>query len=497
MQATEEQQSNIAYIHSQSANGKNGEGSVNPYYPVDFAEPEEGYFAARALSLALHDVNALNRPATFYCDGTIPADYLSHLAGLGLKIPEIIEVADIKGNDNLSQNIQSAIASENPPNIDNLRNGSQTVISTFTPTSHESALVEILQAAGHHVTPEFSGSTLALANKALQHVLLNTHIVIGNEESIPLRHESELLNIYDLVDSFEREMKLDITENNFPILHEEFKNHIRSKECKLLIKHVNGTAGEGIWPYDPEDTENAVIYEQHLDEIFDLLTARHETISDGPIFTGENQFVIEKFFNGDATEHSLHLYVDPITGKTEFIGTYDQLLKPTEQGGTAHAGCQHPMADTDKANFIKIVAGPLGELLAGYGVTGQLNFDILVKTNPDSPLGFDIHVMEVNTRAGANLYARRLAEAVMETKFKSDKEAVFEFHTGMKFKCHTINELFKMYPVIQEYAETGQILFSNAQRFQLDSWDVILLEDPTGTGASLDALFRLVNNQEP
>lgn len=435
----------VIHMHSQTDPG-NGNNEFNTAVQLKMnGIPAEQHFESRGLNMFIYDW--LTGQDSVYCtDIPVPEDYITYLAQLGINIDpaKIINVPNEYGNLSLNAIHDPGLI----PALGEHVNGSGAILATFTPYATEAHLLEHLREQGLQVTGEFSEQTIGLVNKGAQHVLLSQPILAdldgdGIAEKVNLRHNSELL----FREKFEEETEILGGQNNLENFATYIKKHYGEK---VFFKHAYGTAGEGMWTFD------------QIDEVYDVIQ-------------NSNLIVVEGFFE-NSTEHAVHFYIDPITHKASFIGSYDQLVKPTERGGFAHSGCAHPSHFPDKADLLEKISGPLGERLSTLGVTGYMCCDVLVNDQNQ------IHVMEINTRPGANLYALRLAQTVMETKFHSQTDPNFELHAGMPLEATSVTELFTRYPRLKTLCDAGNVILSNYGKILDGKWDIIFLDPVSAEG---------------
>lgn len=444
------------FIHSQSDNPIKP-GSPNSDISLKFeGDPSEQAFATRAFDCFLQNP----QEGIFVTDFPIPEDYYTVLATLGFDV-ETIKKRVITVEDPEPSLSKKVIAQKEfiLQRIDEIADGKTPILSVFTPTMNEVDLVNALKIDNEKVKPEFSTLTRLLVNKARQQKALKDIQVNG--KTLKLRHKSEVFFDGRIMD-----LKKISDAGSFAIyLEKTYK-----KNTKLFFKHPYSTAGEGLWGYNvgSEDEDNLA----NLQKVYELIQ-------------NKNAIVLEQEFSG-ATEHSLHLRIDPITQEVSYIGSYEQAVTENGHGGYSHSGCIFPAKDLDKAEFMKQVAGPIGQMLKEMGATGDMCLDVLVRKGDDCNL--EIHVMEINTRTGANLYALRLSKAVLAKRAEKSqsesfvstesKQPYFELEASVKLKnITTVTDLFEQYPELKDLVHEGKLLLSNYGRFQFGSWDMIYLSD--------------------
>lgn len=218
-------------------------------------------------------------------------------------------------------------------------------------------------------------------------------------------------------------------------------------ETGVVVKHPYGTAGEGLHVIPPHSLAS------------DKWDTWKEWIQHAGTVTAE-------VFHPGKQEHSLHIYIDPLTKKAKITGMYDQLVTRTESG-FAHYGCRYPMTDQVTAQTLEQLAkDTVIPALKAQGYTGPGCFDL--KSNP-------FHFMEVNTRTGANMYAHRMVEKVAKALYGIDdpKQVGFMLLAGLKHDAKSFAEFAHKFKDALTPTEEGMVIFTNPGRHSFQSYDII------------------------
>lgn len=241
----------------------------------------------------------------------------------------------------------------------------------------------------------------------------------------------------------------------------KFVDFTRIRGFKSVLKHPNGTAGEGLIVTDTLNSSQIREVSNWMD--------------------GAGQMVAEQFSPG-GTEHSIHIYVDPISKKPEMIGIYEQLVAKTDNG-FAHYGCRYPVEDHVVLDRLSNIAeNKIVPALSDVNYTGPACLDVLA--DPD-------HFMELNTRAGANMYAHQMVKRVARSVYglKNPDRAAFVFLAGLNHDRRSFEYFAKHKDDLLAPKSNGMLIFSNPGRHEFGSFDVIAMS-PQGLSTAEGILYE-------
>lgn len=409
----------ILAIHSQSN---------RPDAPLNFNNPEEQAFDSRALTLPNVDVLAISAP--------LEDAYINYYKNvLGLQLPKLIAPRKIDPTDSLSDTLNAQ-----PETIEEIkraqeRSGKRFILSVFDPTDSEKQLLHNLQQAGIDVIPEVNYDVASrLGNKA------------GFREfcqkfGLPQVSGGVFKTMEDLKAYINRAKT---RRTGLIIKH--------TTPVGLLVKHPNGTAGEGITRVqagtDPSP-EDLIMWKEWMDGAGSVVAEEfHPKVEDGK------------------HEHALHIYIDPVTKKAKVVGIYDQLTEKNDKGTRSHKGAITPMANKEtRRELLRLAKKKIIPALKKLKYTGPACFDVL-----SEPL----HFMELNTRAGANYYAQREAEQVAQYYPETHTDA-FHFIASIEAPHDEANfsEFYAKYQDVLQPQENGTLIFTNPSRHKFKKYDIV------------------------
>lgn len=410
-----ERRYNLVAIHSQSN---------RPDSPLGIeGHPEEQAYESRALCLAL-DAVGLSKP--------IEREYLIYFKNkLKQKTPEF--VIPKKTDGPLSHSFVKDGEARDRLKKYFGKSGQRGVLSVFDPTENEKKMLEKFGQDGIPVEAE---------------VDFDLAFRLGNKAGF-----REFCSKYDLPqvrgDVFDDEKKL-----------ESFVDSMREKGKKAVLKHPNGTAGEGLMITD------------NLDEGHSKAVSKW--------MSGAGCIVAEEF-SQKGSEHSIHVYVDPLIKLPALSGIYDQLVVETDNG-FAHYGCSYPVQNKMLLKRLEnLTADKIIPALRDVNYTGPACFDVLA--DPD-------HFMELNTRAGANMYAHSIAKRISRSVYGMTEpgKAAFVFLAGLSHDKLSFEALVKHNEKLLEPKSDGMLIFSNPGRHEFGSYDVIAMS-PKGLSAAEGILY--------
>jgi hypothetical protein len=403
--------------------------------PLNFeGDPSEQAFDGRALCLDGLGVLAVSSP--------IELAYLEYYQEiLGLSLPEIITPSN--PGPSLSKRLLSDEGAKARIIAAQQKLGVPLIFSVFDPTPAEAALYDDLTDRGANLVWEIDRRLAA---------------EVGNKSGF--RNwcaEHEIPQLFGGVFTNVTEAK------NFII------QKVKAGD-QLMIKHPNGTAGEGIMV---------------VSSIEDVTEERIQTWSDW--IEGCGSMVIEQFAP-KASEHAVHIYIDPLTKKARITGIYEQLVTKGDEG-FSHYGCTFSGRLDEKSRHLNQLANnKLIPALLKSGYTGPACFDVLL--GPD-------HFMELNTRYGANAYVKEMVSKVIKARYPNTnpEDINFTFLAGLEHEANTFEEytangrdkVFKL-------REDGLIIATNPLRQAFKSYDLVAvsLDSPEHADAMMrDALTKL------
>ncbi len=411
-----ERKYNFAAIHSQSN---------RPDSPLGIeGHPEEQAYESRAICLQ-SDVVGLSKP--------IEKEYLIYFKNiLKQQIPEII--IPKRTDKSLSHSfIKDKEARNRLKNCFN-KNGQRGILSVFDPTESEKEMLYGFRKDGIFVDPEVDYDlAFRLGNKA------------GFRDFC---REYDLPQLRGGVFDDERKLKI-------------FVDSMSAKGAKTVLKHPNGTAGEGLMITD------------YLDD------GQSKSVSKWMSGAG---CVVAEEFSQKGSEHSIHVYIDPLTKSPKLSGIYDQLVVETDNG-FAHYGCSYPVQNKMLLKRLEnLTNDKIMPALGDVNYTGPACFDVLA--DPD-------HFMELNTRAGANMYAHAMVKRAARSVYgmKEPGSAAFIFLAGLRHDKRSFEALVKHNEKLFEPKSDGMLIFSNPGRHEFGSFDVIAMS-PVGLSTAEGVLYE-------
>lgn len=232
-----------------------------------------------------------------------------------------------------------------------------------------------------------------------------------------------------------------------------------------VVKHPVGTAGDGlkfITPHHPAteaDFDTWKLWMEH----------------------GE---IVAEVFNPGGDEYALHVYIDPVTKKGKISGIYQQLVKKTDDDSLAHYGVIYPPQDSTAVQALKI----LGEqqiipALKTAGYTGPAAIDMIMDDTLPQPL----HTMELNARAGANMYLHRMVEQVGESLY-AGSDIPFMSLVSLPLPMN-FAELSTRFAEVLKPKENGTLIFTNPGRHEFGFYDITAIS-PYGIEEAQKILFE-------
>ncbi len=232
-----------------------------------------------------------------------------------------------------------------------------------------------------------------------------------------------------------------------------------------VVKHPVGTAGDGLnftTPANPATKDNFTTWQKWM----------------------THGKVVAEVFNPGGDEYSLHTYGDPVIKKGKTKGIYKQLAKKTDDGSLAHYGVMYPIAN--KAHLQRLTT--LGEeqlipALEKADYTGPACVDVII----DDSLSQPIHTMELNARAGANMYLHRMAEQVGESLYANPNVAFMSL-VGLPHDTTSFAEFSEKFADVLAPKENGTLVLTNPGRHAFGSYDVMAIS-PHGVEEAEKILF--------
>lgn len=264
-----------------------------------------------------------------------------------------------------------------------------------------------------------------------------------------------------------------VFENTTDLLN--FMRILKDQFEHVIVKHPNGTAGEGMMVVsNGRSNDPGVAVELGR-------------------WIGNAGSVVAEAFHLNGGEHALHIYIDPVTKQARVVGLYDQLVSKKEDGSFAHYGCKYPMEQKDiEQALVSIASGSIIPALNEVGYTGPACFDVL-----STPF----HFMELNARAGANMYVHRMVEKVAKVVYQAEDPASYSFMflAGIKTQFTSFQDLQSHLPALTEPNEKGVVLFTNPARHKFGSFDITAMSRGSSEQASdllYEGLARIIGLEE-
>lgn len=404
--------------------------SNRPDAPLDFeGDPAEQAFDSRVLCLPDLEATVLSRPVEYAY-----ANYNHRI--LRQKLPRVIVPQD--SGKSLSKSLLGDPAAIAEIAALQKLSGSPYILSVFDPTKSEEELFGHLKKNQLDVLPEVDFALAeTLGNKACFREFCQTHGIPQLPGGV-----------------FTRESDL-----------KEFLDKSRKEKLGVIIKHPYGTAGEGSAVIDPS------------------VEPSNGQLTQWSRWMQKSGCVVAEIFSPSGGEHALHIYISPVNYQAKITGIYDQLVYEMEDGALAHYGCKYPSQTPGLEKCLsRLAVESIIPALSEAGYTGPACFDLL-----SSPL----HFMELNARAGANMYAHRMVEKVSRevygiTDFKS---VAFMFLASLKHEAPNFSVFLERNLDALKPQETGMVILTNPGRHAFGSYDIIGMS-PFGLNQAEGVLFK-------
>lgn len=232
-----------------------------------------------------------------------------------------------------------------------------------------------------------------------------------------------------------------------------------------VVKHPVGTGGDGlsfITPATPATDEDFSTWQQWMEE-------------------GE---IVAEVFNPGGNEYALHVYIDPVTKKGGISGIYNQLAK--KEGGTmSHYGVIYPIVDSSTKKMLQTVCEKqIIPALVAAGYTGPAAIDVI----KDDTLSQPLHIMELNARAGANMYLHRMAEQVGESIY-ANPDVAFMSLVSLPHEITSFAEFSEKFAEVLKPKDNGTLIFTNPGRHEFGYYDITAIS-PYGAEEAQKVLFN-------